>query len=540
MAKKDRKNLLLSGVLILTISNIIVKAIGLLYKIPLHSLLGDTGMGYFNAAYRIYTMFYMVSTAGLPVAVSIMISESRAKGRFKEVKTIFKVTLTLFCVIGLAGSSIMFFGSRMLASLIKLEASYYCMMAIAPTLFFICICSAVRGYFQGYQNMLPTAISQIMEAAGKLGLGMIFAFWAKSRGMEYNQIAAFALLGLTLGVLAGTVFILIYKALFKDYTYDAEFAHVGEDTSVRPVGTLIKALLLIAVPVTLSSSVMSISDAVDVVIISRRLQHIGMTEEFAASLYGNYTTLAVPLYNLPPVLIYPISYSIIPYISAALAENDNKKAKDVMTRSLKIAGLIAIPSALGLSALSKPILSLIFGRGKSVDMAAPLLSILAIAVFFVGMISVTSAILQSNKLQRVPIISMACGGLVKLASSFFLIGNSNIGIYGAPIGTCLCYFTITVINFAFIAKKIKLIPNFVQVFFKPFAASFLCVLAAVGIYKIAEPFNAKLATLASIAVAVVIYLIAILLIRAITKEDIELIPKGKKIYGVLHRLRLMK
>ncbi|MBR6681589.1 MAG: polysaccharide biosynthesis protein, partial [Clostridia bacterium] len=401
---KNRTNLFFSGVLILTVANILVKVIGFLYKIPLQNLIGDEGMGYFNAAYRIYTMFYMVSTAGLPVAVSLMISESRARGNRREVKEIFKAAVILFVVIGTLGTSFMFFGSKILAKVIGMKASYLCIMAISPTLLFICICSAVRGYFQGYQNMLPTAVSEVLEALGKLILGMLLGTFAIKQGYSLPVVAAYAILGLTIGVFAGSFYIVMHRTFFKSEEFDAEFVE-DENAIVRSKATIMKTLFKIAIPITISASVMSVADAIDVVVISRQLQNLGFTEEVAAQYYGNYTTLCVPMFNLPPVLIYPISYSIVPYISSALAERDTKRAKDVMTSSLKIAALIAIPSALGLSAMSKPILSLIFKNEASVEMAAPLLSVLALSVFFLGILSVSNALLQATKNEKLPIIS---------------------------------------------------------------------------------------------------------------------------------------
>ncbi len=534
---KNRNNLFFSGVLILTIANLLVKVIGLIYKIPLHNLLGDEGMGYFNSAYRIYTAFYLVSTGGLPVAVSILVSRARAQGNKKEVKAIFKSAVTLFFVIGAIGTGIMALGSKGFAALMGNEPAYICILAIAPTLFFICICSAIRGYFQGYQNMLPTAVSEVLESLGKLVLGILFASYAINKGYTLPVIAAYALLGLTLGVFAGTAYIVLHRVFFKSASFDAEFVEV-EDAPVRKISTIIKALFIIAIPISISSSVMSIADLIDTVVIQRTLQTLGYTKEVAAAMFGNYSTLAVPMYNMPTVLIYPISCSIVPYVSSALAENNIEKAKEVMTSSLKIASLLAIPSALGLSVLSKPILSLLFKNKESVEMAAPLLSVLAIAVFFVGMLSVTNAILQATNNERLPIISMATGAVVKVVMSFIFM-RIGFEMFGAPMGTLLCYMTIAVMNFIFIAKKTGLVPDFKSVFFKPFISAVPCVLAAMVAYKVVESYHEKIATLIAICVAVLVYGIAVLLFKAITKEEVMMMPKGEKLYGLLHKMKLM-
>lgn len=541
MASKKRNDLFFSGVVILTLANLLVKVIGLLYKIPLHNLLGDEGMGYFNAAYKIYTMFYMVSTAGLPVAVSIMISSARTKGNRKEVKVIFRSALTLFLVIGALGTAIMMIGSHGFAGLMKNDPAYICILAIAPTLFFICICSAIRGYFQGYQNMIPTAVSEVLESLGKFLLGILFATYAMNKGYSLPVVAAFALLGLTIGVVVGTLYIVIHRLLFKSEEYDAEFV-ADDNAPVRKMIQIIGALFAIAIPISISSSVMSVADAVDSIVIQRTLQEVSYTAKEATAMFGNYSTLAVSLYNLPPVLIYPISCAIVPYISSALAENDKEKARGVMTSSLKIASLIAIPAALGLSVLSKPILGLLFSDAKSVAKAAPLLSVLAIAVFFVGMLSVTNAILQANRYERMPIISMVSGAVVKVSASYIFmrfILPDGYEMFGAPIGTVLCYMTIAMLNFIFIAKKIGLVPNFTEVFIKPFFAAVPCSLMAMLTYVLLQGVHEKIATLAAIMVAVLVYGVAVLLLKAITKEEVLMIPKGKKIYGLLHKLKLM-
>ena len=540
--RKTNKNLLLSGVMILAVANILIKVIGLLYKIPLQSILTDEGMGYFNAAYRIYVIFYMVSTAGLPSAVSILVAESRAKGNMRETRYIFKITLRIFLIVGALGTSIMMIGAGPIANAVQLDGSKWCIMAIAPTIFFICLSSAVRGYYQGFQNMSPTAISELIEALGKLALGILFAVYAINRGYSLPVVAAFSISGLTVGVLIGMVYLFLDKSRFRDAEISSEF--LKADSDVLPImgwKEIAKRLITIAIPITISASVMSLADVVDLAIISGRLQSIGYTEEVAAALYGNYTTLCVPLFNLPPVLIYPISYSIVPYISSALSIGDKEKANVTINSSLRIASLIAIPSSLGLSVLSKPILSLLFHNEESVERAWPLLSILSLSVFFIGMLSVTNAVLQANHQERMPIISMVSGAVVKLIASYVLIGIPGIEMYGAPIGTFACYLTATVLNFLFLAKRVGLTPDVKKVFLRPLFASMICGLAAIGSYLFFDLFlPAKVATLGAILFAVLVYLLAVFLFRAVGADDIRMIPKGEKIVSLLKKFRLIR
>ena len=503
-------NQIISGVLILTISNLLVKVIGLLFKIPITNIIGDEGMGYFNAAYRIYTWFYMVSTAGLPVALSIMISGSRAKNNINEVKKIYRITMILFIAIGIIGTGGMILTSRFFAVLIGSEAIFLCIITISPALFFICISSAIRGFFQGHQNMFPTAISQIFEAVGKLSLGIIFAIYAINRGYEIYIVAAFAISGLTIGTAAGMLFLLIAKMLNRE--------EIGDNMESRSNKNLLITLVRLAVPITISASVMSLTDLIDVMIIIRRLQNIGFSEAAAVAMYGNYTSLAVPMFNLPPVLIYPIAYSIVPMISSAVASGDENKAVNIINNALKVAVMTAIPTSLGMSVFAKPILN-IFYKSASVDMAAPLLSILSLSVFFICILAITNSVLQAYGLERKPIISMIFGAAVKLISSILLIGTPSIGINGAPIGTFLCYLTITVINFYYIIKYIRFDMN---IFIKPIISSVFCITAAMPAYAVVKSI------IFAIGIAGIVYVTVLYFIKGITKDDILILRSVKK------------
>ena len=206
-----------SGVLILTICNILEKAIGLLFKIPIVNIIGDEGMGYFNSAYTIYTWLYMISTSGLPVAVLILVSRSRAKGRFKESRAIFRAALSIFLALGAIGTAVMIFGANFFADKMMASApTYLSIIAVAPTLFFICISSAMRGYFQGHQQMLPTGVSHVIEAVCKLVIGILFATWAIKRGCPIHEVAAYTILGVTIGVFLGMLFLTVTKLLFRE------------------------------------------------------------------------------------------------------------------------------------------------------------------------------------------------------------------------------------------------------------------------------------------------------------------------------------
>jgi len=530
-----------SGVVALTVANLFVKVVGLILKIPLRSILGDSGMSYYNTAYEIYAWLFTIATTGLPVAVSMMISENRAKGNVRETKRIFKVTTLLFIVIGTVGTAVMFFGAPLFEKAYKIDGSAYCMMAIAPTLFFICLSSALRGYFQGYQRMTPTAVSEVIEAVGKLAVGLLLATYAVKQGYSLPVVAGYAALGLTIGVAGGMLFLLISKLLFRPEVYDVEYAAVADESlPVRSAKRIMWTLILIAIPITLANSVMSFSTMLDGMILSRRLQSIGFHEEYVKIMIGNYKSCATPLANLPPALITPITASIIPLMSAAIASGNRERVKRVMDGSLLITAIIELPCALGMSVLAEPIITLLFGYGSAAEAAAPLLSILALSVFFISTLSVTSSFLQAHKLERKPIISMLCGAVVKLTASFILIGIPQINIYGSPIASCLSCFTISVVNLYFIKKHIGFVPDFGKILVRPFASAVVCALAAMGGYWFFRQFFGRLAVVFAILFAAVVYFFVIFLFRAITREDVLLLPKGEKLCRLLGKMKLLK
>ena len=537
---KNSTKLFFSGVVVLTVANLLVKAIGLLFKIPMNKVVGDTGMGYYTSAYTIYTFFYMISTSGLPIAVSILISESRTKGQLRQIKKIFRSTVALFFAIGLVGMLAMIFGADSFASMLKASPTSACIMAIAPTLFFICISSALRGYFQGFQQMVPTAVSELIEALCKLAVGIVLALYAIDQNYPIHIVAAYAAFGLTIGAGLGMIFLCISKLLFKETRYTAEFVEIaGVSDEITPTSKILARLVKVALPITISASVMSLTNMIDMVIVQRLLQETGMSQLEATTVYGNYTTLAVPMFNLPPVLIYPISAAIIPLLSVAHSQGDKKRSRTIMESALRVAVLIGVPCAFGMSALARPILSLFFCVESSVEMAYPLLRLLAPSSLFVCILSITNAILQACGKERKPVISMLCGAVVKVVSNYFLI--QIIGMRGTPISTFLCYLTVTCLNFRFVSKYADIVPNIRRVFLRPFICGLLCAATALGSYALVSRFTGNtVSTLVAIACAGIVYLFLIFFTGAVVAEDVRLLPKGDKISAALGRAHLLR
>lgn len=535
-----------SGILILAAANLIVKVIGLIYKIPLTNMLGDEGMGYFNTAYQIYSWLYMFSTAGLPVAMSMMISKFNAEDREADKKRLLKLTLAIFLTVGALGSALMAILCRPLASFIEADYSYLCILAISPALFFVCISSTLRGYFQGHSDMLPTAISEILESVGKMSLGIFLGAYALKKGLPLYQVAAYSIIGVSVGVAAGAFFLVTSKLLGRS-SRAFENAPRTQNNSYTTISNkiLLKELFAIAIPVMISASLLAASSMLDTLIVIRRLGDTGIAESAAIAIYGNYTSYCVTLFNLPPVLIYPIVNALIPIVSSAEASGDRKRAQSVMHTALRLSAVIALPCAFGLATLSEPILKLIFKSASSAEMAAPLLTVLAPSVFVIGIMAVSNGILQSCGLQKYTLISMSAGVAVKAVTAYFLptltVGGEPLRMYAAPISTFLFYLTITLFNFWFIARYTELKISVSKIYLRPFISAVICAACAAGVYLLLmNPIGGKAAVLAAICAAALVYLLTLLLIGAVTSEDINTLPKGDKLSQLLKRIGLLR
>ena len=521
-AESRKKDEFLSGVLILSLSAIIVKIIGLIYKIPMLGLLGSEGMGYFNSAYEVYTLFCSVATTGLPVAMAVMISSKN--GDERENRRIFRVSLGAFLVLGGIGCLTMIVFAKPFATFLGSDKALPCMLAISPTVLLICISGAYRGFFQGKGKMLPTALSQVIEALCKLILGMLLALIALNFGADTPNVAAMAVLGLTVGVGVSALYLASAAAFERKKTIcDA----TGESRREKILPTLLQT----AIPVTLSSSVVSITKVIDMSMILRRLQDLGQSSEHAFSAYGSYTTLALPLFSLSPALVTAIAMPLIPSLSSAVSCGDREGQKKVVTDALRLTVLISAPASLGLVLFSKPILQLIFsGEDAAISLAAPLLACLGLSVTLSCLITVENAILQSFGKAHIPLVAMALGSVIKMATAYFLIGNNNVGLLGAPISTFVCDLFINSVNFYFINREISSVPIISRVLLRPY----LSAAVAVGASRVAyngislRMGESRIITVVSVMLAAALYFLLVRLSGAVEREDI-LRLSGKKL-----------
>ncbi len=542
MAKNKKQNFL-QGAAILAATVALVKVMGAIYKIPLGNILGDEGFAHFSVAYNIYNLLLSVSTAGLPVALSRMIASANAEGRPVQVKRTFQVALAAFFVLGFTATLVMMLIPKQLAGAMDDIEAAASISALAPSVVLVCLMSAYRGYTQGLSNMIPTSVSQIIEVLCKLIFGLVLAWWLLSSGYGLPNASAGAIAGVSIGSFFALVYIVIYKRrMDMDKDKEKTAAVLARDIPLSRKTTLTN-LVKIAIPVAVGSSILSILTLIDTKLILNRLQEAaGFSYEQAKVYYGVYSKVQT-LFNLPSAFIVPVTISVIPAISALVAVKNHIGAKGVTEASLKLTSLLALPAGVGLAVLSDPIINVLYPGSHSEGPV--LLAILGVASFFVCFTLITIAILQAYGYERFPVYTMAIGGIIKIAVTWILVSNPDIGVRGAAFGTLVCYLVISLINIANIYSVIPEKPALGKIFVKPVVATCVMGLSAYLSYHALQRLFAGIgmspdgrmpmliAMCLSILFAVVVYLIMIIVLRAITREDLAFIPKGGKIAKIL-------
>lgn len=515
------------GALILAIASVLVKVIGAVFRIPLTNLVGTYTMGLYSYAYRYYSILLTIATAGIPIAISKMVSESRALGKHRETDKIFKTAIGLCITIGLCGTLLLTVSSGFLAENVIRDTNVIpSIIALAPAVLFMAVTAGFRGYFQGHENMVPTALSQIIEALSRLLIGLALAYLLMYYGFAEKYISAGVILGITIGTVL-TVILMTVLLMRKRIT-EGKLSDVGGEC--RPTSAILKAILAVAVPVTLGSLVMNLTTTIDSALIPLRLSFLGYDPIETTTMYSIYDNYALPLFNLVPQIIISLNVSVTPTISAAHAVKDYEKLSKTILSALRIVVIFTLPAAVGISVLSKPVLSILYTSASDVAVAAPILTVLGLASFFLCASSLTSTSMQALGRAELPLITMAIGAVVKIVANYFLIPIPGIELMGAAIGTVLCYVVITVLNMIFLRRVAKFKPPLGETFVRPLISCAVMGVVVYFSYKLCEPLAGNLiAVAASIAIGVAVYFAAMLLLRGITKEDILGLPKGEKI-----------
>ncbi len=586
---------------------VLVKVIGLLFKIPLTDMIGAAGRGYFNSAYEIYTPIFAISMAGLPVAVSRMVAENIALGNYREPRMIRKVSQRLFILVGIVGTLILLALAYPYARFVADERSLPAVLCVAPSIFFCCYMSTYRGYYEGLRYMTPTAISQVVEALGKLVAGLLLAKVVMTAGMsqydsgmlasgnisavvfgnevtslaEANSVirpwaAAGAVMGVTVGSVAAAAFLTIYHKIKGDGFTRTQLVNSPKSA---PSDVLAKEMVKIAIPMVVSALILNITNLVDTVTIQSRLAaaietdsttvlqmhsaaineavslsrlNINDSAEIVKYLWGSYG-MALDFRNLIPNLTLQLGISALPALAAAWAVKDRKNIKSTIEMVLRICMLIGLPAGFGMAALAKPLLTLIYGRGLSSDaipVVAPIMVVYGIATALMAVSTPITNMLQAIGRTDIPVKSVVVGAICKIVCNYILVGNPKINVYGAVAGTVLFYVVIVTCNLTSLLRFSKVKINWGAIALKPLISAALCGVTAYAAYGLLSrifPVESSesilnmgtVSTVIAVGLAVVVYVISLLLLKGVAREDISVLPKGEKIAKKLEKYGLL-
>lgn len=557
MSESGKKQTFLHGAALLALATAVVKLIGALYKIPLKMIIGDQGYGYFTTAYDIYSVLLMISTAGLPIAMSRMISQANSLGHHTQVRRIYKTSRAIFLGIGIVSSFLMAVLCRTLAARLEQPDAWAAILCLSPCAFFMGIISSYRGFFQGQENMRPTSNSQMLEAVCKLIVGLAAAYFVMRKTGSVALAAGGAILGVTVSCMVSAVYLRgKFSPAYRDLSQTSE--------APRSFGKTAKELLAIAVPITIGSAGLQLLTVVETGLYMKQLVGLLETDRYAlplvpileneilssASAANLHTQVAAnmkgiynfcqTIFNMPCAFIIPITASVLPAVTAHLTLKKDADVRKTEESAARITGILSLPCTVGLFIIATPVMSLLGGySGEKLALATQLMTLLSVCIFPYAVIQYTNVLLQSHGYAHVPVINMLLSGVVKLVAVYFLVGNPAIGILGAPIGTVLCYVCIAVLNLICIARLVPQKPALVRNLLRPLLPAALMGVAVFFSYRavlhfLGQEASRLLLCAVPIAVGAAVYLVFVVLLRAITAEDCKLLPKGEKISKFLH------
>lgn len=579
MKRTSEKQGFVQGAMILMLGTMTVKVVSMLFKIPISNLLGGTGYSYFTNAYEIFNLISTIATAGFPVAISKLVSENGVLGNYRDNHKIFRISRTFFFITGFLCMVVMILGAGSFAAMIPNPGAKLSIICLAPAVLTCCLMSAYRGYYQGMQNMYPTSISQIIEAVTKMifGLGLSggvmyltqreYSLHATVLGRSYPsseqaqaviaQLASgAAVLGVSLSTAAGLLYLMVRWRKKGDGVSRQQLMQAPKPQDSR---TLLKSILVIAIPVCLGSLAVNLSGIIDLLTVTGRLSYVMDTapQQLLACygqnipqaelvngtvhnyLYGAYSGKAVVIANLVPALTTGMAVSALPAVAESFARGNRLRTQKSIQMVLRITALFCVPAGLGISALSQEVCSLFFGMNSEVMVGAPLLRVLGLASIFIALTGTTNSLLQAVGRVSLPVKLILIGSAIKLAMNYLLVGIPRVNIQAAPWSTLACYIVITLLSLIALRSTVGPLDAF-GVFGKPMLAGLLCAAFARLCQNILMQLTAsRFAVLLSAAVGAGVYLVGLLLLRALKKEDIMMLPKGEKMAKILEKYSLL-
>ena len=524
------------GAAILGIAGVVVKILGAIYRIPLSNIIKPEGMGYYQTAYPFYVLLLTISTAGVPVAVAKLVAEKRAIGDYRNAHKIFKVALIALVFLGLFTSMVIAFGAKSIVLYLGNENAYYALVALVPALFFVPIMSAYRGFFQGSQSMIPTAVSHMVEQLFRVITGLSLTVLLLSRGVPIA--AGGGSFGGSMGALFGTIVIMgIYLRQKKDIQLEIDSTLKEREYSTK---TIIKDLLFIAVPITLGAAISPVMDTIDAALVLRRLQSINYTAAEANDLYGQLKGFAQTLINLPQVFSIAISMSLMPAISNASSRKSKTEVATLISTGLRLTLLIGLPASFGLFVLAKPIVALLYysNTAEVISVTGEILQYLALGVVFLTLVQALTAIIQGLGKPFIPVRNLLFGAIAKIILTYFLTAIPAINVKGAAISTVVAFGIAASLNFYYIIKVVKADLDMKTIFLKPLGSAFgMAIVARLSYNLLRSPLGGSIATLSAVGVGGLVYFILLIATGTLTEEDLSYLTKSKKMKNLFKKFK---
>ncbi|MGN9173603.1 putative polysaccharide biosynthesis protein [Lachnospiraceae bacterium HCP1S3_A8] len=546
--KKAGSNFIIQGS-ILAIAGIIVRLIGMLYRIPLANYIGDEGNGYYSAAYNIYSIMLILSSYSLPVAVSKMVSARLARGQYRNARKILRAALFYATIVGGVGFCALWFGSVFFAEhVIKMPYSAYALKVLAPTVWVMAYLGVLRGFFQGHSTMVPTAVSQIFEQIVNAVISLLAAKSLFDLGVKSNLVYgsteysyAFGAAGGALGTGAGALTALIlFVGLYLMYRPKMKRRIRKEQgTSAESYGMITSTLFLTVVPIIVSSSLYNSSTVIDNVLFGQIMTGLGEAKQIASQ-WGIYSGKYHLLFNIPVAVANSLSSSLIPALSRAVAEKDRKQTLNRIASAIRFSMIIAIPSAVGLAVLAAPISNLLFPGRDNTDLIK-MTCYGSSAVVVYSLSTVTNAVLQGINRMKTPIRNAGISLVLHTVILFVMLRYLHMGIYGVLYANILFALFICILNARAIARFKRYRQEVKKTFLIPMVASAVMGAAAFGVYRAAYSiFGNLISTGISVLVAVAVYFVLLILLKGVDAQELRSMPGGTRLSGLARKLHLMR
>lgn len=527
---------------ILAAAGILVRFIGLLYKIPMTRILGTEGVGYYNTAYEIYNIGLILSSYSLPLAMSKLIAARRVQERHQDVQRVFVTGMAFSIFVGGIMTLILLLGGDWITTnIFKSPSSALPLKVMAPTILVFSIMGVIRGYFQGHGNMIPTSVSQIIEqivnAAVSIAASYTFSVWFAARVNQKSYAAAGGTLGTLSGAVASLIFLVILMSRYRKKNVD--LLKQPQETDIETWNAVFTTLLLTLTPIVLSQFVYQLSGSVDNSMFGVIMDAKGLTEKERASLLGVYSGEYRLLTNVPVAIASSLGASMIPSIVRSRTQHDHAAVQNKIRMAIKFNMLIAIPCSVGMGVLAGPIMQLIFGDTSK--LAADIMMIGSFAVTFFSLSTVTNSVLQGIDLMRKSVTHSAISLVIHVVLVYVMLKYFNLGVYGLVIGNVSFALVVCLLNWIAVGRAISYHQEIKTTFLLPLSAALIMGGVTNIIYHAAHVIlkSNALALCISVPIAMAVYAVLIILMKAVTAEELPDMPFGMRILKLCRKLKLM-